>query len=226
MPQVLMQAETPLLPPPPRAATPAPAPTPATPRTIAAFEMHEAQDAQTRAALEAFIHERYATYYGAQVRHFLPRLFALRDRRGELIAAFGLRSAAQESLFLETYLDHPVEQQLAATTGVAARRDEIVEVGNLAGRHPGALRMLIRMLAETLPGFGARWVVFTGGPNLINGFERLGVPLLTLADARVERLPAEERGDWGRYYESEPHVMCANVRITRRHLAQSVRTPA
>lgn len=189
-------------------------------RAVAAFELIEARDDDARRELEAFIRHRYALAYGATVRHFLPRLFALRDRRGQLIAAFGLRSAASERLFLETYLDEPVEAQLSAATGVSARRDAIMEVGNLAGRHPGALRILIGTLAQALPSFGARWVVFTGGPQLINGFERLGVPLLTLAPARLERLPVDERADWGRYYDYAPTVMCANVRITQRRLAQ------
>src|SRR3989304_9980709 len=70
-----------------------------------------------RGAAEAFIHSHYAQAYGADVRHFLPRLMVLHADDGELLATLGFRRARNDRLFLEQYLDMPVEPQLALKLG-------------------------------------------------------------------------------------------------------------
>lgn len=193
-----------------------PAPPPAAARRYA---LREAEDAATRDALERFIAERYASAYGARIRSFLPRLFALHGERDRRLAAFGLRDAGAAPLFLETYLDAPIEAVIGTQRQTSVARHEIAEIGNLAGRHPGALRVLIPMLGEWLQQAGYRWLVFTGNARLVNGFDRLGIRLTALAPARIERLAPEARADWGRYYESAPVVLCGDIAAGRSHLA-------
>ncbi|WP_028079759.1 thermostable hemolysin [Solimonas soli] len=182
------------------------------------YRLVEADTATDRAELERFIAERYRHAYGARIRSFLPRLFALADAGGRPLAAFGLRDAASGPLFLEHYLGQPIEQAIGERREHALSRHEIVEVGNLAGRHPGVLRVLILQLGILLQNMGYRFLVFTGNASLINGFARLGVDLLELAPARVDCLPPEQRADWGRYYESAPIVVCADISAGRAHL--------
>ena len=164
-----------------------------------------------RGEIECFIATRFAEVYGARVRHFMPRLLGLQDANGALIAGLGLRHAQAGPLFLEQYLDAPVEQIIAAHFGVAASRDEIVEVGNLAGATPGALRRLIPALTARVHAEGFRWVAFTGSARLCSGFTRLGLPLNVVAPAHIERLPLDERENWGSYYEHDPSVMLGNI---------------
>ncbi len=89
-----------------------------------------------RAQVEDYIAAVFARHYGARIRHFKPHLLAMHGEDGRILAALGLRSAASGPLFLETYLDLPVEQRLSAVCGQGVRRGDIVEVGNLASRHP------------------------------------------------------------------------------------------
>lgn len=182
------------------------------------FRLQEAETPAARAALEAFIAERYQSAYGATIRSFLPRLFALSGDDDRPLAAFGLRDAAAAPLFLETYLDQPIEQIIGERCDVEVARHQIVEVGNLAGRHPGSLRVLIVQLGILLQNMGYRWLVFTGNGQLVNGFARLHIDLLELAPARAERLPEAARADWGRYYEAGPVVVCADISAGRTHL--------
>ena len=165
----------------------------------------------SRGDIERFIAARFDEVYGARVRHFMPRLLGLHETSGALIAALGLRPAQAGPLFLEQYLDAPVEQVIAEHFGVAASRSEIVEVGNLAGATPGALRRLIPALTARVHAEGFRWVAFTGSARLCSGFTRLGLPLDVVAPAQIERLPLEERDSWGSYYEHDPAVMLGNV---------------
>lgn len=164
-----------------------------------------------RFEIETFIRQCFAEAHGARVTHFMPRLFSLRAKGGDLIAAFGLRPAASERLFLETYLDRPIEAELRQRLGVSVRREEIIEVGNLSALYPGAARWLIVALTAMLYEEGYRWVVFTGTAALRNGFTRLGLRPVELGEATLGHLQPQERADWGSYYAHAPKVMAGDI---------------
>lgn len=175
------------------------------------FDLAECRN-EDRAEAEAFIRETFALAYGADVRSFMPRLMAVCGKNGDLLAAFGVRSARDEKLFLENYFDRPIEQEIKARTGVELDRSKIVEIGNLAAIYPGGVRWMIVALTVMLYEEGYEWVVFTGTAALRNGFTRLGLHPLELCPAHADRLSAEEQGRWGTYYDSNPVVMCGNIR--------------
>ena len=174
------------------------------------------QDAE-RLELEQFIHKVYSHQYQADIQHFMPILLGLRDHSGGYVAALGMRHADNTPLFLEHYLDQPVEEVLSNTLraeqGEISRRS-IVEVGNLAADHAGGSRWLIVALTAYLQGAGYDWVVFTGVQSLRNSFRKLGLKLFPLAQAELSRLPIAEQTHWGRYYETRPQVMAINVHHT------------
>jgi hypothetical protein len=171
-----------------------------------------------RAELEAYVHARFAAKHGAEVRSFMPTLVAFRNRHGELRGVTGLRGADESHLYLEQYLDQPIEDRLSAALrarstaasvdrgGVRAiRRDEIVEVGNLAG---ASCRAAVRMVAQ-LPVFLMQrryaWIVFTATSALQQILEGFGAPLIELG--RADPHSVANAGDaWGRYYETDPRV--------------------
>ena len=177
-----------------------------------------AVDAARRAAVQDFIRDRFAAHYQADVRHFMPCLFGLEADDGSLHGAVGCRSAAVQPLFLERYLDEPIEHVIAARSGEAVERADVVEVGNLAARGAGMSRLLIVALTRLLATEGVRWVGFTGTPALINSFRRLGIALHRLAPADPSRLGAD-RDEWGTYYDAGPQVMVAEVPGADRTLA-------
>lgn len=163
-----------------------------------------------RGEIERFIALNFRRAYGARLRRFFPEIVAL-YRRGQLVAACGLRFADREPLFLECYLDVPVEQVLSSAARARIGRRDIVEVGNLAVARAGIARDLIVHLTARLHREQLRWAVFSAVPSLRNNFVRLGIPLLALARADGNRLPVEERGEWGRYYEAIPRVSAVSV---------------
>lgn len=175
------------------------------------FLLKECSDAD-RPQTEQFIHDCFRDAHGANITHFMPRLFELQTQRGELVAAFGVRCAGDEPLFLESYLDQPVEQALERELKTPLQREKIVEVGNLAAIYPGAARWLIVALTIKLYQSGFEWVVFTGTKELRNGFRRLGLHPVMLGPADIGRLPEAERANWGSYYDNNPAVMAGNIR--------------
>jgi hypothetical protein len=165
-----------------------------------------------RAEVEEFIKKCFADAYGAALCTFMPRLFRLTTRRGEVVAAFGSRSAQSGPLFLETYLDEPVEQAIECKTGSRPQRGSIVEVGNLAAIYPGAVRWMIVALTVKLYEENYEWVAFTGTAALRNAFYKLGLRPVVIGEAAPERLDAGERARWGSYYGTRPLVMAGNIR--------------
>ncbi|HQT27273.1 MAG TPA: thermostable hemolysin, partial [Burkholderiales bacterium] len=107
-------------------------------------------DAEDRKEIERFIFDSFSQSHGAHVHHFMPQLLTLRGGDGKLFAACGLRIAGSERLFLEAYLDEPIDEVISRKTGKRVGRADIVEIGNLAGFTPGIGRRLIAVLAAHL----------------------------------------------------------------------------
>ena len=165
-----------------------------------------------RGEVEAFIHRVYADHFGARVQQFAPILVSLRDR-GVITAAAGYRSGAQP-LFLERYLDGPVEGLLAGP-GEALARERIFEVGHLAAQQPGEGRRLIPHLARHLEQLEVQWVVSTATQELRRIFTRLGVRPVTLGAADPARLGPGAQ-DWGSYYAHHPLVLGGRLPVSLR----------
>lgn len=165
-----------------------------------------------RPSFEAFIAARFGRAYGARLTHFLPHLLGVRDGLGRWQGAAGYGAAEGGRLFLEQYLEHPVEQALAEKLGRPLARHGIVEVGNLAAVSAGMARLLIPQLARHLHRLGYRWVVFTATRALRNSFLRLGLRPLPIAAADPARLP-DGGASWGAYYEQEPMVMAGKIAL-------------
>jgi hypothetical protein len=167
-------------------------------------------DCSDRHVAEKFITQRFAERFDAHVNAFMPRLFTLRRPDGAVCAAFGLRSA-QRKLFIEQYLDQPIEHCIGMHAGSRIERNSIVEVGHFSGAFPGAMRALILLLIEHLHREGFEWVTFTGTTQLNNAFRRLGLFPIDRGAAMIDAIAAEARPAWGRYYEYGPHVLAGRI---------------
>jgi hypothetical protein len=174
-----------------------------------ALREHGPDDPQ-RAEVEAFIRGVFRERFGATVRGFAPVLVALRDEAGTLLAAAGHRSADAGPLFLERYLDAPIEQHLRGAAGAPVPRTRIAEVGHLAASRAGEGRRLIALMAPALAAQGFDWIVSTLTQELRQLFVRLGVAPLALGVADPAMLGAQA-SDWGSYYDHRPLVQAAQL---------------
>lgn len=179
------------------------------------FVLHRPGD-PARAEVEAFIAEVFAERHGARVTHFAPVLVSLRDG-ATIVAAAGYRRATQP-LFVERYLDAPIETLLGRAAGAPPPRAGIVEVGHLAARRAGEGRRLILRLALHFAEGEVDWVVSTLTEELRHLFTRLGIAPLALAAADPARL-GEAARDWGSYYEHHPLVLAGAMSQAMRRLA-------
>jgi len=163
--------------------------------------------ATDRAEVESFIARVFADSYGAKIQHFMPQLVALRDENNTLVAAFGLRQAHAEPLFLEQYLDVPVDQLLSSRLGKHYGREQITEIGNLAVANPRNAGVLIASVIHYSLIAGVQWCVCTAHHTLQNALIKGGREVIALQVADKHRLPADELANWGSYYQNAPQVV-------------------
>ena len=165
-----------------------------------------------RAQVEAFISSRFLAVHQARITQFMPQLFAVFNNRGEVLAALGIRSA-DSPLFLEYYLDQPIEQVLQQhdiAHNQSVSREQIVEIGNLASIDRSASARLFRFLASYLMRHGFQWASFTGCARLRAMFTHAGIETVALGTALQQKLPAHLR-HWGRYYQDNPCILAGRV---------------
>jgi hypothetical protein len=171
-----------------------------------------------RESVERFIHRVFARRFGARVQRFAPQLVCLRDPdSGDIVAAAGYRFADHGPLFLERYLDRPIEQHLAEPGHWPVDRAGIVEVGHLASGRAGEGRRLIVRLAHHLATQQAQWVVSTLTEELRHLFVRMGITPLALGRADADALGGQA-GEWGSYYEHHPVVLAGQMQPALRWL--------
>ncbi|MGJ8619489.1 MAG: thermostable hemolysin [Methylophilaceae bacterium] len=165
------------------------------------------KDAPCRKEVETFIAAVFQVTYGATITEFMPILVALRDESGVLMAAFGMRKAREEKLFLEQYLDTPIEQLLTEKLGKPIFRNEITCIGNLAVSNPRNAGVLIAHVIQHSLDIGIQWCVATAHHSLQNGLIKGGRDVYPLHQADKKRLPLEEQAIWGSYYDHTPQVV-------------------
>jgi hypothetical protein len=168
-------------------------------------------DPVQRQAFEAFIAMRFAEAYGARIAATYPMIAGLLAPDGEILAACGLRFAEEGPLFLESYLDGPVEAGLSQALGWPAERDGIVEIGAFASSHPSWSIQLFEALPPWLAAAaGRRFAVATLRPELARTLRRAGFELREIADADPARL-GDDAAAWGSYYSGAPKVYAGRV---------------
>ncbi len=171
-----------------------------------------------RLEVERTIRRRFRSTHGARVSRFLPHLLILEGHHGRVTGTAGYRIAADEELFVEVYVDAPIEVLLERRLGLRPPRASIVEVGNLTSVSSDGARELIRAIAFHLHRCDFQWAVFTATSMLLNTLRKLDLLPYGLAAADPARLGREAR-EWGRYYHLSPQVVAGSLKLACQRLS-------
>lgn len=151
-----------------------------------------------------FIQGVYARSYDAHITVRYPILMAVLNDEDEILGAVGLRFAKKEPLFLEQYLDQPIEDVLESD------RSKIAEVGNLASKGGGMSLFLFSALSLYLKNKGKTHAVVTGTRSLERRLKILGLNPKRHAKAD-DTLLKNNHDEWGSYYQTQPHVLSGSL---------------
>ena len=165
---------------------------------------------------------KYLEAFGASPRPSFNEYFAA-GREPDRLAALGYRRAGEEPVFLETYLDSPVEAEVSRAFGRHVARSAIVEIGNFAADNALVMLELWGTVANDLAGHSEIAVATLTAP-LRRIFAHIGVPFVSIADATPERL-GEHASEWGRYFIQDPQVCAGEIIAGQRAIAAWRRQP-
>jgi len=163
-----------------------------------------------QASTEHLIRNQFWQMHHARLSGFLPELFALTDRFHQPCAAVGIKHVEQRDIFLEQYLDSPVDALIGSVAGRRVERNSIAEVGNLAARNAGGGRKLIAFLVCYFAQMGVEWAVCTGTSAVRALLHRSGIEYSQIASADPDRL-GDSKHQWGTYYKHNPCVLAVNI---------------
>lgn len=186
----------------------------------APYQLLFASNEQEANKLQQYIQREYSREFNASIPHFLPHLLGLYRADGVLVGACGLNRGDAGELYLERYLDAPIEAVIATQTGHSVLRDRLVEIGNFACSESGNARIMFAAICRLLCENQLDYVVFTGTQKLRNIFHRLNLKPLELAPA-LANLLGEDALAWGEYYQSQPCVMVGDLNQGRQVLSKT-----
>ena len=172
-----------------------------------------------RGEVERFIAAKYLQVHNAELNEYLPLLLGIYNK-GHLACAAGFRPGLYRPMFLEQYLDAPMEQQVATLSKQPVDRCSLVEIGNFAVASNGYGPLVMTLMAAALAEAGYEWMIFTVTEQVERLIRRLGFKPHYLASAVANRL-AGDKSHWGSYYENNPRVMAGNIQTATSVIAQS-----
>ncbi|MEW6989213.1 thermostable hemolysin [Colwelliaceae bacterium 6441] len=159
-----------------------------------------------RQNIEQFIRHGFAKSYGADISVNMPWVLAIKE--GKFKAGLGIRSAIQ-TLFVEQYLDKPIEQYISTLADNVARK-EIAEIGNLYSNAKRFTLPLFLVTAVSLFCNHYRYMVFSGTEHVLKLIKNTGIETTFISTADKEKLlPSND--DWGSYYDTKPNVVCVSL---------------
>jgi hypothetical protein len=155
--------------------------------------------------IERLAKARYREVYGAEI-DVLAQSFVWLEPHGQpgAGACAAITPAAGKRLFSEQYLDRPCDQLIAERERKLVPRQHVAELGTFAASDPGAGVDLFQILPLVAWLRGYRYALMTAIPDIRDLLASNGVPFVTLARARVESLPPDQRARWGSYYAHGP----------------------
>ncbi|GAB3441579.1 hypothetical protein GCM10027570_07850 [Streptomonospora sediminis] len=128
------------------------------------------------------------------------------DGAAGIVGCAGLTFHSGVPFFSECYLDAPVEAAASGSLGLSIDRDRVVEVGPLASAGHGYGTELIRLVPILAWCQGMSHILCTVPPALERSMNRLDIRFQPLAPANEDRIPRDQQGRWGTYYDQSPRT--------------------
>lgn len=183
------------------------------------FHLYDIHNVQ-RSKAEAAVKKIFRSAHGADITSFLPCLLTAEINQ-RIAAVVGVRSAVNQPLFLEQYLNFPIETAIKNINGLDISRTSLVEIGNLVSCKTGISRQLFIVLAFALAQANIEWVSFTATTQVEQVLAKLSLQPVIIGQASEASL-ANGNGNWGSYYVDRPNVCVGNVYNAVHELKKSI----
>lgn len=166
--------------------------------------------APDRQMIEDFIALAYEQEFDASIEVNYPILIGLCDSAGQIRAGVGMRMASCENLFLEQYLDLPVEITLGQNLPHQVERNVIVELGSFASTGLNMSLYLLAAAAAYLATRGYEFGLVTATDKMNRLFKMFDFHTQVICRAQKHDL-LDQAMNWGTYYSHNPRVIAGSI---------------
>lgn len=166
--------------------------------------------APDRQLIEDFITLAFEREFGASIEVNYPILIGLCDRAGRIRAGVGMRMASCEKLFLEQYLDMPVEITLGQNLLHQVERNVVVELGSFASTGLNMSLYLLGAAAAYLATRGFEFGLVTATDKMNRLFKMFDFHTQVICRAQKHDL-LNQAMNWGTYYSCDPKVIVGSI---------------
>lgn len=179
-----------------------------TPPEMNRFEV-AGHDSIIRLSLESRVRSGFGHHFDACIEGFMPDLAVYRHVSGA-VGVIGIRGASDDLLFLERYVDQPIESVVSDAVQRPIPRREIVEVGQFIVDDKAIVSAFFRDLVPFLRSRGYEWVCFTATNRIRALLSKIGFSGKPVAMATQDKV-GNDAMNWGTYYQFEPCVIVGKL---------------
>jgi len=164
-----------------------------------------------RNKVEEFIKDSYKKHFSANLNTFFPLILTVINIEDDsIMGALGIRYADEENLFSENYLPDTVENSIFTHEKSFINRSKIIELGNFVVECKADIKFVLPAVSQFIKSLDVDWVVYTLTRPIKSYFNKFGIELNFLHDARAEAVNGAAT-DWGKYYKFNPAVYYSSV---------------
>lgn len=164
-----------------------------------------------RKEAENFISDVYHLAHKANLNQFMSNLYIGRENSSSNIyAAIGAHNLGEGTGLVENYLSMPAQSILNSIDPLTVKRNQIVEIGNLAAVDIDYAKLIIAFSVFHLHE-KYRWCLCTGTITVRQILKKMGIKYIVLEKADGKAL-GEEQNRWGTYYRHKPCVLALFVK--------------
>ncbi len=161
------------------------------------------------AAAWVFTQAHYRRRLDCALTEGYPEIVVMRES-GVITAVAGIRAASASTLFLEQYLDAPVERVVSLVRGKTIARSQIVELGSFTALDRARALALMNELPALLADRQFTYLVCTANRSIRLCLRIQGIHARVIASASEDLLMKQDE-NWGKYYQHDPLVLMGSI---------------
>jgi len=166
-------------------------------------------------SLAKLVSESYLSIHKAHIEPTPDEFVAMQVSnfsKEDFAGAYGVTYPKFGSLFSEKYIDHSIEMIASEFAGTEIVRSQICEIGSFSSfGYKTAAYKLLETLPQILWSKGMRFTLVTLTPIVENIINKLGYTYHPIGVADINKLPIEQRHQWGSYYDHRPIVFLVDI---------------